>query len=93
MDNDEWKSELENRRTEARQWLLAHNNEVLPWHIATVLSQDTFDADTVHRLKQIPVCLELPTLSSSITIEPPSDPSAIAGSEVLAPLLPPTSSA
>ncbi len=91
MDNDEWKSELENRRTEARQWLLAHNNEVLPWHMATVLSQDTFDADTVHRLKQFPVCLELPTLSSSITIEPPSDPSA--GSEVLAPLLPPTSSA
>ena len=30
----------------ARQWLLSHDNELLPCHMATVLSQDTFDADT-----------------------------------------------
>ncbi len=54
-EDNTWVSELATRRQVARHWARDNPDTSLPWHLATVLSQDIFDDDTRARIRQFDV--------------------------------------
>ena len=79
-----WDDELELRRQEARRWLVAHPNLLMPSHMALVLSQTVFSDDAILHLRRFPIFSE--DVIAPVLLEPPA-------SRAVSPVLPLTTPA